>query len=211
MVYYVVPVLSHEEPFEDAFKTMVPEFLHSVDTMTRRRHFFITDVPWVQEFIRDTRAKCMPIPQGVLSSNDFEGCVETAQTRVRSNKDRDAFIVLPILFVNRTHEHCLIGSAAFHQQDISRLFCKVSGKTTHTAVARFFEGETLEETETTILSDLLYVQSADLKDGDPIGYMNVPREWTRVPESPSDVQPPLYGNEAPHEFHHPTLGSLESA
>jgi len=109
MVYYIIPVFSHMEPFEGANEKLLPLTLDNIPRKFKKRVIVATNKDWAIEKVRDTRVKGIGVNPEAGNDNSLtmpplrDILVPISET-MNMNEDDD-FVTLPIEYPDRTYRN----------------------------------------------------------------------------------------------------------
>lgn len=109
MVYYIVPVFSHMEPFENANKELLSLTLENIPRKFKKRLIVATNEDWAVERVKDTRVKGLHIdPKPQQNPSMQLPPLQDILIRVRDTMnmgDDDDFVTLPLHYPDRTYRN----------------------------------------------------------------------------------------------------------
>jgi len=109
MVYYIVPIFSHMEPYEGANEELLPLTLDNIPRKFKKRVIVATNEDWAIEQVRETRVKGLavdpePGEDHSLDMPPLRDVLIPVSNKMNMNDDDD-FVTLPVDYPNRTYRN----------------------------------------------------------------------------------------------------------
>lgn len=129
MVYYIVPVFSHMEPFEGANRKLLSLTLDNIPRKFKKRVIVATNEDWAVEDVRDTRVKGLKIDPEPKDDHSLEmpplrDVLIPVSNKMNMNDDDD-FVTLPVDYPGRAY-HNIRSAIQFYRRhsEADSLLCR---------------------------------------------------------------------------------------
>lgn len=130
MIYYILPIVGHFEPFDEAHKYLLDHTIDSIKKKFHRRMIVATDQKWAKEHVKNMRVKAMEIDDQISEQKrSYKDVLVDVGSKMNMDPD-DEFVTLPLEYPGRTYRNIRSAIQFYRRYDDAKsLLCKQEAKT----------------------------------------------------------------------------------